>query len=637
MRVLKKNWRIEIHFEEWFQLNGNDFSLIARIRKLAKSLVDESDQALRQRGLSLKYQATTTSSIDRILPLAFALACEAARRTIGMTPYDVQIYGGLQIARGHIAEMKTGEGKTLTAILPVYAHALRQLGAHVVTVNDYLAQRDFQLMGPVYETLGLSVGVVQADDPPEQRRRAYLKDITYGTAKELGFDFLRDRLQLAGSNSRLPDRSEQVMRDLHFVLVDEADSVLIDEARTPLIIGIVDQAEERKKQVCFRWAAVQAQHFIENRDFKYDQQRRTVELTLTGVARARGLPQSPETQGISARTLHQYLEHAIKVRRDFQLDQHYVIREGKVAIVDEFTGRVAEGRQWQGGIHQSVEAKEGLEITPATRTGATVTMQTFFRRYHFFGGMTGTAWTSKAEFRKVYKKKVVRVPTHRPVIRRKLPTIVLGSFARKVSAIADEAAEMVASGRAVLIGTRSVERSEAVARVLTARQICHEVLNANHDAREAEIVAESGRHGRVTVATNMAGRGTDILLDDAVRKAGGLHVILTEIHESQRIDWQLIGRGGRQGDLGSYRIFVSMEDELLRLGLGDQKSEELATKYRASERPLPTSCFRWFLAAQRKLERKFLVDRMVMMRQDQERQERHFEMGLDPYCDVVQS
>jgi preprotein translocase subunit SecA len=428
------------------------------------------------------------------------------------------------------------------------------------------------------------------------------------------------------------------MRDLQFVLVDEADSVLIDEARTPLIIGVINQAEEEKKRMIFGWAARHADTFNEATDFEYDHQRRKVTLENRGIERLRRLPQINATRQVPIRQLYEYMENAIKVRRDFHLGQHYVIREGKIAIVDEFTGRIAEGRQWQGGIHQSVEAKEEIEITPATQQGATITLQTFFRRYRIFAGMSGTAWTSRSEFKKVYKKRVICVPTNRPINRHKLPTRIFASANAKFNAVVAEIQKIASSGRAILIGTRSVEKSELLSLKLAAQFIDHEVLNANNDAREAEIVASCGQPGRVTVATNMAGRGTDIILDQSVRQAGGLHVILTEIHESQRIDWQLIGRGSRQGDPGSFRIFVAIDDEIILQGLGPERSRRLIEKYEsAGNRELPRNSFQFFRAAQKRMERKHLVDRMILMRQDKERQERHFEMGLDPFCDVVQS
>ena len=610
-----------------------EFSLIQRIRQKAKPLADVSAEKLRESGLSLKYRASVGETIEKLIPEAFPLVIEAIRRSLDMVPYDVQIFAAMQIAQGRIAEMKTGEGKTLTATMPAYLHALAGRGSHVVTVNDYLAKRDHELMEPVFRTLGLSSGVVTSETSPPERSRSYRKDITYGTAKEFGFDFLRDRLSMTGGKSR----SQLLHRQLHYVLVDEVDSVLIDEARTPLIIGITDSEEQKITEFCFRWAAQYSEQFVEDEDFDYHHKKKKVELKPAGIQRMRALPQNEGTRRVPIRKLYEYIENAIKVRRDFQLDQHYTIREGKVAIIDEFTGRIAEGRQWQKGIHQSVEAKEKLEVTPNVGSGATVTMQTFFRLYDNFGGMSGTVDTSSREFKKVYKKKTVVIPTHRPVIRKQLRSKVFANADAKFDAVVEEITAMTEASRAVLVGTRSVEKSEALSRLLTDRGIKHEVLNANQLEREAEIIKASGGVGKVTVATNMAGRGTDFILDDKVKKAGGLHVILTEVHESQRIDWQLIGRGSRQGQPGSFRIFVSMDDHVLLQGLGPVKADRLIKKF-ASISARGTSnprIFRLFELAQKKLERKHLVDRMVLLKQDKERQERHIEMGQDPYCDVV--
>ena len=616
---------------------SRDTNTIRNIRRRVKKYSARSDDELRELGLALKYKAMVGAKLDTLIPEAFALASLAAERALGMIPYDCQLYGGIQIARGHIAEMKTGEGKTLTATLPAYLHALFGKGCHVVTVNDYLAERDHELMGPVYHALGLSTGVVGADMSPPARRAAYRKDVTYGTAKELGFDFLRDRMKIAGSTGQTAGSDDLVQRELNFVLVDEADSVLIDEARTPLIVGIINSEDEELKQACFQWASSHAEAFEEGKHFQYEHDKKKVSLTNSGVDQLRALPQNSFTTRVPIAHLYKYIENAIKVRRDFHLDQHYAVIDDKIVIVDEFTGRPADGRQWQGGIHQSVEAKEGIPITPATGQGAMVTLQSFFRLYRFFGGMSGTVWNSRSEFKKVYQKKVVRIPTNKPPKRVQYPFKVFASIDAKMKAVVDEVLEQTQAGRAVLVGTRNIDRSMELSALMEELGIRHEVLNANQLSREAEIIKSSGSVGAVTVATNMAGRGTDFLLEDSVRDAGGLHVILTEIHESARIDWQLIGRGARQGMPGSYRMFVSLEDELLKMGLGPEKALKLAGRYRGNEKQLPRFTFKWFLTAQKKLEKKHLVDRMILLKQDQQRHEQHFDMGQDPYCDVVQS
>lgn len=616
---------------------AQDYATIGRIRRFVKQFTNLSDEALQRRGLALKYEAMTGAKIDRLIPESFALVSESARRSTGMMPYDVQLLGGIQIARGHIAEMKTGEGKTLTATLPAYLHALYAKGAHVVTVNDYLARRDYDLMSGIFERLGLSTGVIVGSDEPPQRRVAYQKDITYGTAKEFGFDFLRDRMKIAGQASRFVASSETVQRELHFVLVDEADSVLIDEARTPLIVGVVNREEQAIAEDCFRWASGHADTFQRAVDFKHDFEKRKIELTRAGIEKVRRLRQTKHTTQVPITQLYQYIENAIKVRTEFHRDQHYAVVADKIMIIDEFTGRPAEGRQWQGGIHQSVEAKEGLAITSATGQGATVTLQSFFRLYRNFGGMSGTLWSSRREFRNVYRKKVIRIATHKPVNRKQLPTRVYANSELKFEAVVAEIVDQIERGRAVLVGTRNIDRSEHLSKLLVEKNITHQVLNAHRLDREAEIVKSSGNKGSVTVATNMAGRGTDFLLDPLVRLAGGLHVVLTEIHQSARIDWQLIGRGSRQGEPGSFRIFVSMDDEILRLGLGPKKADRLRQKFCKRVAALPRHTFAYFQTAQRKIQRKHFVDRMVLLKQDQERHEQHFEMGQDPYCDVVRS
>lgn len=616
---------------------SHDTSTIRMIRRLTKKYSSSSGAELREQGLALKYRAMTGARLDALIPESFALAAIAAGRAVGMTPYDCQLFGGIQIARGHIAEMKTGEGKTLTATLPASLHALFGKGCHVVTVNDYLATRDHELMGPVFHALGLSTGVVTADMPADERRTAYRKDITYGTAKEFGFDFLRDRMKIAGSSSRIGNADDLVQRSLNFVLVDEADSILIDEARTPLIVGITNKEDELLKQACYRWASAHANGFNEQIHFQYEPDQQKVSLSNAGIDRLRQLPQNDFTRRVPIAHLYKYMENAIKVRRDYHLDQHYAVIKDKIVIVDEFTGRPAQGRQWQGGIHQSVEAKENVPVTPATGQGAMVTLQSFFRLYRFFGGMSGTVFSSRREFKKVYRKKVVRVPTNKPVRRAGYPARVYGSIEAKMRGVVAEVLEQTDAGRAVLVGTRNIDRSMQLSELLLERSIKHEVLNANQLSREAQIIKLSGRAGAVTVATNMAGRGTDFLLEDSVRDAGGLHVVLTEIHQAARVDWQLIGRAARQGMPGSFRMFVSMEDELLVMGLGPEKAKRLAKRYQGNPEQLPRGTFQWFLHAQRRLERKHLVDRMILLKQDQQRHEQHFDMGQDPYCDVVQS
>ena len=613
------------------------YGLIRKIRGQVNRLGHLGDHELRQAGLELKYQAMLGKPLETLIPEGFALVVESTRRCLGLRHYDVQLECGIYLVQGKIAEMKTGEGKTLTASLPVFLHALSGRGAHVATVNDYLANRDWELLEPVFSTLGLSSGAITETSNPRQRFEAYRKDITYGCAKQFGFDFLRDRLKrIELGESGQPVAPELLtQRPLNFVLVDEADSILIDEARTPLIIGIVDRAEESVRRDCFYWASEAANQFQEELDFSVDPMLKRVELTFAGRTRLRQLSQNGGTRSVSMHDLYHYMETAIKVRRDFHLDKNYAIREGKIVIIDEFTGRIADGRKWQDGIHQSLEAKERLQITPATKQAARVTVQNFFRRYHHLAGMTGTAWPSRKELKKVYEKSVARVPTHRPVQREEWPVKIFGNRNAKLESMASEVETVLKQGRAVLVGCRTVEQSEHLSRVFNERGIFHEVLNARNPDQEADIVKRAGQPQAVTVATNMAGRGTDIKLHDDVRQNGGLHVLVTEIHESARIDWQLIGRGSRQGDPGSFRVFAAMDDEILKLGLGPTKANRLFNKYghRAS---IERTCFRFHRLAQRKAEHRHRIDRMVLMKQEKDRQEFLFETGQDPFLDVVE-
>lgn len=610
--------------------------LIRQIRSNSSELSRFSADELHQESLKLKYLAMSGEKTTRLIPRGFALVGEAVRRILGFEYYNVQLECGIHLVDGKICEMKTGEGKTITAALPAFIKGLCGRGMHVATANDYLAARDHAQLKPVYDFLGLSNAVVIADETPDRRKAAYRKDITYGTAKEFGFDYLRDRLKQIDKTGRMMSRPvDATMRPLDSVLVDEADSILIDEARTPLIIGIHDQYEAAIAADCYRWAATHCRDFTEDTDFEYDDKRKKVELTQKGRNRLRSLPQSNGTRQVSIRELYEYAENAIKVRRDFHLDKQYAVTEEGVVIIDEFTGRPAEGRQWQHGIHQSVEAKEGIEISPATRSAASITLQSFFLSYQDLSGMTGTAYTSKSEFKKVYRRNVVRIPTHRPTRRKKETVHVFGNLNEKFNAVVEEAKSILATKRAVLIGTRSVEKSEFLSKLLHQQNIEHNVLNAMYLENEAMIVEAAGQVGAVTVATNMAGRGTDIKLDDEVRDNGGLHVILTEIHESQRIDWQLIGRSSRQGDPGSYRIFVSMDDEILKSGFGEKRAEKFAKKYAQSNGIISRGLFAYFQKAQRKTERRHLVDRMMLLRMEKDKHERMFETGQDPYLSSV--
>ncbi|MEX2169365.1 MAG: preprotein translocase subunit SecA [Pirellulales bacterium] len=604
-----------------------------------------SDYDLRKESLSLRYRAKSGEALEQLLVEAFSLVREAGRRRLNMRHFDVQLVGGAAAHSGSIIEMQTGEGKTLTATLPLYLAALQGKGAHLATVNDYLAQRDANWMRPLYEALGMTVGVIQSQMQQPDRYKAYACDVTYGTANEMGFDFLRDRLlkrrieeghrdvfgEMLGERGATHEKP--VQGNLHFMLVDEADSILIDEARTPLIISAAPGEDEKIAAEAYHWAAENVGRFEEDVHYDYEHDEKRVDLTLAGRRLVRELSKPAAMNKLPLSTIYEYVERGIKVGREMLIDRHYVIRDGEIVIVDEFTGRLAEGRKWRAGIHQAIEAKEAVDITFATNQAARITVQDFFLRYHMLSGMTGTASSSAGELRKIYRVYVVPIPTNRPPIRKKLPTLVFGTSDEKWQAIVDDVIEQHAAGRPVLIGTRSIDKSEKLAAMLEAHGIENTVLNARHVAREAEIVAEAGQIGKITVATNMAGRGTDIKLGPGVPELGGIHVVCTELHESQRIDRQLIGRCGRQGDPGTYRQFLALDDEILLMGLGPKRARKLKAIGEKSQGPL-ARYESLFHRAQRKVERRHFRDRKILLYHEKERQKMQRQMSQDPYLDT---
>lgn len=623
-------------------------AMVRQIGALEPETKDLTDRELRKQSLSIRFRAKSGERLERLLPEAFALVREAGRRTLNMRHYDVQLLGGIALFHGAISEMETGEGKTLTATLPLYLHALVGKGAHLATVNDYLAQRDATTMKPLYKALGLTIGVVLTQDPSPKRRQAYGCDITYGTAKEFGFDFLRDRLLLrkmghdqsdflgGGSTHRWDSGGEQpVQRGFHFCLVDEADSILIDEARTPLIIASLAGKARDTVVATYQWAAEMAERFEEDEHFEYEHDTKKVRLTHLGRQLVRNLPRLDLVRGVGLVDLYDYTERAIKVRRDFQLDREYVIEKGEIVIVDEFTGRKAEGRKWRDGIHQAIEAKEGVEVTVPTGQAARITIQDLFLRYRHLAGMTGTARSAAGEFRKIYKTRVVKIPTNRPARRNHLPAEIFGAAEDKWLAIVEEIQQMHQAGRPVLVGTRSIDKSQHLSRLLHAAAIPHQVLNAHEIAKEAEIVAQAGQPQRVTVATNMAGRGTDIKLDPGVADVGGLHVICSEMHDSSRIDRQLAGRCGRQGDPGSVRQFLSLDDDILLTGLGPASARRWKLRGARQGGKARSQLVNLFRRAQRRVERRHFRDRAVLLHHEKQRKKMHRELGQDPYLDTA--
>lgn len=621
-------------------------ALLPTIAAFEPDLQALSDADLRKRSLSLRYRAKAQEPLEQILPEAFALTREAGRRTLNMRHFDVQLLGGMAMFHKSIAEMQTGEGKTLTATLPLYLMALAGKGAHLATVNDYLARRDAEWMRPLYKALAMSVGVIEANMSQDDRRKEYACDITYGTSKEFGFDFLRDRLLLRRTREGQVDLMAQmlghgesqgelpVQRGAYFCLVDEADSILIDEARTPLIISALPTDAERIAVRCFQWAAEVVGQFEDVTHYEYDHEKQKAELNFAGRQLARNIAKPAEMDAVGMPHIYEYVERAIKAQRAFTLDRQYVVRDDEIVIVDEFTGRMSEGRKWRDGLHQAIEAKEKVTVTVDAGQAARVTVQDFFQRYEQLGGMTGTASNSARELKKIYGLNVVPIPTNRPAIRQKLEDQVYGTSADKWQAIIEEVREVHATGRPVLIGTRSIDKSEILSKLLREVGIEHQVLNAHKIAEEANIVSQAGQRGRVTVSTNMAGRGTDIKLGEGVYDLGGLHVICTELHDSTRIDRQLIGRCGRQGDPGTYRQYLSLDDDILLAGLGPKASKKLKARGENGANSFH-HLGKLFRKAQARIERRHYRDRRVLLYYEKERKKVQKAMGQDPYLDTA--
>ncbi|MDR1545500.1 MAG: preprotein translocase subunit SecA [Deltaproteobacteria bacterium] len=528
------------------------------INALAPSIRKLSDAALAARTAAFKERLQRGESLESIVPEAFAVVREAGARVLDQRHFDVQLMGGLVLHDGKIAEMKTGEGKTLAATLPVYANALAGRGVHVVTVNDYLAKRDAAWMGQIYGFLGLTVGAVVHGLSDEERRAAYGADVTYGTNNEFGFDYLRDNMKFRAA--------EYVQRGFAFAIVDEVDSILIDEARTPLIIS--GQAEE-STELYVRVDRVIPRLKVEL-DYAVDEKARSVALTEEGMAKAEGLLGVQNLYDPSNMEVLHHLEQALKAHCLFERDKDYIVNEGHVVIVDEFTGRLMPGRRYSDGLHQALEAKEKVKIENENQTLASITFQNYFRMYDKLSGMTGTADTEAAEFAKIYNLEVVVMPTHRKMIRLDHQDVVYRTVREKYQAVVEEIAELYEKGQPVLVGTISINHSELLSRQLKNRGVPHQVLNAKHHEKEAQIVAQAGQPGTVTISTNMAGRGTDIVLGPGVPALGGLFILGTERHESRRIDNQLRGRSGRQGDPGESRFYLSLEDDLMRIFGGDR-------------------------------------------------------------------
>jgi preprotein translocase subunit SecA len=620
---------------------------VERIDALADEMEGKSDAALRRLARSLSYRAKAGEPADSLLVETFAATREAGRRSLGMRHYDVQLLAGVALVHGSIVEMQTGEGKTLVATLPLVLYSLAGKGAHLATVNDYLAKRDAEWMEPIYKALGLSVGIVQSQMDFDDRRKAYACDVTYGTAKEFGFDFLKDRLMnreitegRGDLGAMLTGKAESataklLQRPYWFALVDEADNVLIDEARTPLIIASPPGEAQAVQQAIFQFAARAAESLERDEDFEYDVQKQTCELLGRGRSRVRALERPDLLDSVSLLVIYEAVERALRARQAFVRDRQYVVRDDKIVIIDEFTGRAAEGRTWRDGLHQAVEAKEGVEITVPSGHAARITIQDLFARWPHLAGMTGTIATSAPEISRTYNVAVATVPTNRPAIRQRLPAVVCADQAEKFTRIVAEVQEMHALGRPVLIGTRSIDKSEELSRLLAEAGLVHTVLNARQIEREAEIVALAGQGGQITVSTNMAGRGTDIKLGEGVYEMGGLHVICTELHDSARIDRQLIGRCGRQGDPGTWRQYVSLDDEILVAGFGPKRAKRITAGMRARLGGNPERLVATFKRAQQRVEARHVRQRRVLEYVERQRAEAHIQMSQDPYLDAA--
>ena len=591
------------------------------------------DTRLLQVSNELRWRARSGDALTQLTPMAFALVREAAHRAHGMKHFPVQLFAGLVMADGGVAEMETGEGKTLSALPPVFLRALCGAGCHVLTTNDYLAARDAEFAAPVFGLLGLRVGFLSNSMQSDQRRQAYACDVTYGTEKEMGFDFLRDRIQLHARNpSGSGVRQDPVQRGHYFALVDEADSIMVDQARTPLLIAVNQECSPGTASL-FQWSDKFSQRLQEQDDFRYQPERRTAVLTQKGYQRVLLASKPQLVASHDSEMICRQVERALTARLGFSAERDYVVIDGKVQIVDESTGRILEGRKWQDRLHHAIEVREQLSISHMTRETARISVQSYLKQYKQLAGMTGTAMPVRRELNRVYGVHVQRVPVHLPCQRRGLLPRVFSTMNDKLNAIIEDITKLQQQRRAVLVGTPSVRASEMLADRLREKGITHELLHARHDQREADIIARAGEAASVVVATNMAGRGTDIQISEEVRKLGGLHVIATEMHSSARIDRQLIGRTARRGDPGSYQLFVSFEDELLqalpasqlaiqRRGLSTDAAGELSPKHLAI-----------FEKTRHRLERRHEEQRRQMLNREKHVRESCDEIGLDPWLE----
>ena len=588
-------------------------TIVEEINGLEPELLSLSDTSLRAKTEEFKARLANGETLDNILPEAFAVVREASKRVLGMRHFDVQMIGGIVLHRGNIAEMRTGEGKTLVATLPVYLNALSGKGVHVVTVNDYLAKRDSEWMGRLYNFLGLSTGLIVAGLDYDQRKQSYGADITYGTNNEFGFDYLRDNMVVHAD--------QMVQRPLNYAIVDEVDSILIDEARTPLIIS---GPGERSTERYYELAKV-VPHLVKDEDYTIDEKQKTIAPTEEGIAKVEKMLQIENLYDSSNLELNHLLSASLRAYAMMECDKDYVVKDGEVVIVDEFTGRLMFGRRYSDGLHQAIEAKEGLRVERESQTLASITFQNYFRMYDKLSGMTGTAKTEEQEFNNIYGLEVYEIPPNKVLARVDMPDLIFKTKDAKYRAVIRDVVERHKTGQPILVGTTSITQSEMLSDMLTKAGVPHNVLNAKHHEQEAEIVANAGQYGMVTIATNMAGRGTDISLGEGVAELGGLHILGTERHESRRIDNQLRGRSGRQGDNGSSQFFLSLEDDLMRIFGADNIAGMMDKLGMEEDEPIEHSLITKSIErAQKKVEnhnfniRKYILEYDDVMNQQRE-------------------
>ncbi len=607
-------------------------SIVEEINSLESSLNSLSDASLAAKTQEFKSRLAKGETLDDILPEAFAVVREASKRVLGMRHFDVQLIGGITLHRGNIAEMRTGEGKTLVATLPVYLNALTGKGVHVVTVNDYLASRDSEWMGKLYRALGLSVGLIVANLDYNQRKMAYAADITYGTNNEFGFDYLRDNMVVHAD--------QMVQRPLNYAIVDEVDSILIDEARTPLIIS---GPGERSTDSYYTLARIVPQ-LVKDEDYTIDEKQKTIAPTESGIAKVEKMLKIENLYDSANLELNHLLIASLRAYAMMHRDKDYVVKDGKVVIVDEFTGRLMFGRRYSEGLHQAIEAKEGLQVERESQTLASITFQNYFRMYNKLSGMTGTAKTEEQEFNNIYGLEVYEIPPNKPLLRQDLPDLIFKTKKAKYKAVVKDVVERHKKGQPVLVGTTSIVQSEELGDMLLKNGVPNNVLNAKHHEKEAEIVKNAGQRGMVTIATNMAGRGTDISLGEGVAELGGLHILGTERHESRRIDNQLRGRSGRQGDPGSSQFFLSLEDDLMRIFGADNISSMMDKLGMEEDEPIEHSLITKSIErAQKKVEnhnfniRKYILEYDDVMNQQREvlYEQRRKILGNDSLKDTI--